>query len=65
MTYEQKVLAAFRKVSAQNNEEGASATEVYEQMAKDKTISPMDTVIDIADIMDTLADKGFIGSRPK
>lgn len=65
MTYEQKVLAAFRKVSKKNNEEGASAAEVYEQMVEDKTIAELDTVIDIADIMGELADKGFIGPRPK
>lgn len=63
--YQKKVLAAFKAVSKRNNEEGASAAEVCEEMSKNKTLSPLDTTIDIADIMGELADLGYIGPRPK
>jgi len=51
--------SAFEAVSKENGDQGASATEVTEYMRKHGTISPMDTVIDIADIMQTMGERGY------
>ena len=54
--YNDCVFKTFNKVCAKNKlkgEDGASASEVFEQMGRDGTLSPTDTVIDIADILAT------------
>lgn len=62
--YNQKILEAFNAVSEANGGQGASAAEVTKYMADAGTISPRDTVIDIADLMDNLSKMGYIGERP-
>lgn len=60
-SYERKILNAWETINKSNGGKGASAAEVTEQMSKDNTISELDTVIDIADIMKTMADRGYFG----
>lgn len=56
--YEKKVLEAWRAINRDNGGKGASAAEVTAQMAKAGTLSALDTVIDIADIMETMSARG-------
>jgi len=55
-TYDDKVLEAFEAVCKRNKGKGASAAEVTEEMRARKTLSKLDTVIDIADIMKRLLE---------
>jgi Asp-tRNA(Asn)/Glu-tRNA(Gln) amidotransferase C subunit len=57
--YEKKILEAFNKVSTSNQGKGASPAEVTKQMREDETLSPADTVIDIADLMNELSTRGY------
>jgi hypothetical protein len=50
-TYDQKVLEAFEAVCDRDLEGAASPADVVKEMQARNTLSPMDTVIDIADIM--------------
>lgn len=50
-SYDQKVLEAFNAVCDRDPEGAASPTDVVKEMQTRGTLSPMDTVIDIADIM--------------
>ena len=61
--YQKAILEAFLQVCEENrkkNIEGASATEVCQQMHKNATISPLDSVIDIADQMKEMANRGWL-----
>ncbi len=58
-SYQRKIMDAFEAVSKANGGQGASATEVTEQMRKAGTLSQLDTVIDIADIMSEMAQRGY------
>jgi hypothetical protein len=60
-SYERKIMDAFEAVSKTNGGKGASATEVTEYMREHGTISELDTVIDIADIMKGMANRGYFG----
>ena len=58
-SYDDKVLEAFEAVCERHKaepegERGASPMEVLEEMQRRKTLSAMDTVLDIADIMKRL-----------
>ncbi len=57
--YERKIMDAFEAVSKANGGQGASATEVTEHMRNSGTISELDTVIDIADRMQAMSDRGY------
>ena len=61
-SYERKIKDAFDEVNKANGGKGASATEVTEVMRKNGTISEMDTVIDIADLMQEMAQRGYFGA---
>lgn len=50
-SYDQKVLEAFEAVCDRDLEGAASPADVVKEMQARGTLSPMDTVIDIADIM--------------
>jgi hypothetical protein len=52
-TYDEKVITCFEYLSKKNSE-GASPAEVTEEMANRGWLSPLDTVIDIKDIMQRL-----------
>jgi len=58
-SYERKIMNAFEAVSKANNGKGASAFEVTQYMSENGTLSELDTVIDIADIMKTMGDRGY------
>lgn len=60
-SYEDKVLAAFMKLC--ETQDGASAFEVLRYMEAAGELAALDTVIDIADIMQKLADQGRIPQR--
>lgn len=53
-SYDQKVLDAFEAVCDRDLESAASPADVVKEMQKRGTLSPADTVIDIADIMKRL-----------
>jgi hypothetical protein len=57
MSYEEKVVVCFRELCSENTE-GTSPAEVTERMAEKGWLSEMDTVIDIADIMQRLRSEG-------
>jgi len=61
--YDQKILEAFNALNETNGGQGASAAEVTQYMAEHKTLSAMDSVIDIADSMRDLQAKGHLGVR--
>jgi hypothetical protein len=52
-SYDEKVIACFNHL-AEKTGEGASPAEVTEEMANRGWLSPLDTVIDIKDIMQRL-----------
>ncbi len=55
MTYNEKILECFDYCSFFKNEgKGASATDVTEEMKKRGWLSDLDTVIDIANLMEDL-----------
>ncbi len=56
-SYDQKVLEAFEAVCDRDLEHSASPADVVKEMQARDTLSPMDTVIDIADIMKRLLGK--------
>jgi hypothetical protein len=56
MTYDDKIIECFRAVCVRTGE-GASPDEVTQEMHDRKWLSPLDTVIDIADIMKRLRFK--------
>lgn len=56
-SYDNKVLEAFKAACDRDPEGAASPADVVEEMQKRGTLSPMDTVIDIADIMKRLLGK--------
>jgi hypothetical protein len=60
-SYERKIMDAFEAVSKANGGKGANATEVTEHMRNSGTISELDTVIDIADQMKAMAERGYFG----
>lgn len=51
MSYDDKVREAFEAVCARDPEGAANPSDVVAEMQKRGTLSPLDTVIDIADIM--------------
>lgn len=53
-SYDQKVLEAFEAVCDRDLEGAASPADVVKEMQARGMLSPMDTVIDIADIMKRL-----------
>lgn len=53
-SYDQKVLEAFEAVCDRDPENSASPADVIKEMQTRGTLSPTDTVIDIADIMKRL-----------
>lgn len=60
-SYERKIMDAFEAVSKKNGGKGASAHEVTEHMTNSGTISELDTVIDIADQMRAMKERGYFG----
>jgi hypothetical protein len=60
-SYERKIMDAFEAISKANGGKGASAHEVTQYMSEHKTISELDTVIDIADCMQAMKDRGYFG----
>lgn len=58
MRYEDKIRTVFKELAEKND--GASPTEVTDEMARRGWLSPLDTVIDIADLMKKLRDEGFL-----
>ncbi len=52
---------AWEAVNKKNNGKGASATEVTEHMRNSGTISELDTVIDIADQLRAMQERGYFG----
>ena len=59
--YERKVMDAFEAVSKKNNGKGASAAEITEYMKNRGTLSELDSVIDIADVMKAMQVRGYFG----
>ncbi len=53
-SYDQKVMEAFDAACARDSEGSASPADVVKEMQVRGTLSPLDTVIDIADIMKRL-----------
>lgn len=60
-SYERKIMDAFQAVSKKNNGKGASADEVTAHMTNSGTISELDSVIDIADQMKAMKERGYFG----
>lgn len=58
-SYERKIMDAFEAISKENGGKGASAHEVTEYMTKHGTISELDSVIDIADLMKSMSERGY------
>lgn len=63
--YEEKIVKAFKDVCAKNKEAegkevGASPTEVTNLMAERGELAQLDTVIDIADQMKELRNRGYL-----
>ena len=56
-TYDDEVLEAFDAVCDRDLEGAASPSDVVKEMQTRGTLSPLDTVIDIADIMKRLLSK--------
>lgn len=56
MTYDDKIVEVFGALASKND--GASPAEVTDEMHKRGWLSPMDTVIDIADLMRDLRNRG-------
>lgn len=54
--YEEKIIKTFRELCKKNG--GASPHEVTELLAQREQLSPLDTVIDVADLMKELRSKG-------
>ena len=63
-TYEKKILEAWTAVHERTGD-GASAAEVCAEMHERKTISPLDTVIDIADLLSSMAARGLLVAPEK
>lgn len=66
--YQKAILEAFLQVcdaNKANNIDGANATEVTQQMHRNESISPLDSVIDIADQMKEMASRGWLSKPPK
>ena len=61
--YDQKILEAFNALNEANGGQGTSAAEVTQYMAEHKTLSALDSVIDIADLMRDLQARGHLGVR--
>lgn len=64
--YQKAILEAFFQVCEANKDkglEGASATEVCQQMHINESISPLDSVIDIADQMKEMAERGWLWKK--
>lgn len=59
--YERKIMDAFEAASKANDGKGASADEVTKFMHERGTLSPVDTVIDIADQMRAMKERGYFG----
>jgi len=59
-TYERKILEAVESISKANGGKGASAFEVTEFMRNRGTLSELDTVIDIADCMGAMKQRGYL-----
>lgn len=54
--YDEKIIKCFTELCKKNG--GASPSEVYLDMSSRGWLSSMDTVIDIADLMRELRDRG-------
>lgn len=59
-SYERKIMDAFEAVNKANGNKGASAAEVTEFMRNRGTLSELDTVIDIADCMKAMHERGYL-----
>lgn len=57
--YEKKIVRAFRDL-CEKQKNGASPAEVTTLLAERFELSELDTVIDIADIMKSLRDRGYL-----
>lgn len=62
-SYDEKVLEAFQAVCARDPDGAASPSDVVKEMQTRGTLSPLDTVIDIADIMRRLLGRPTKSSR--
>lgn len=58
-SYEQNIVTAFKDLCKKNGD-GASPHEVTQELADRGQLSPMDTVIDIADQMKSLRNRGLL-----
>jgi hypothetical protein len=64
--YEEKIIKAFKDICANSvtkenpKGHGASPAEVVAELAERKELSDMDSVIDIADIMKDLRNRGLL-----
>lgn len=58
MTYDQKICQVFKDLCQKNG--GASPAEVAQEMQARGWLSNMDSVIDIADLMRSLRDRGLL-----
>jgi hypothetical protein len=56
--YEKHIVKAFEDLCKENG--GASPHEVTQEMAKRGQLASLDTVIDVADLMKELRDKGLL-----
>jgi len=59
-SYERKIMDAVEAINKANDGKGASATEVTEFMRNRGTLSELDTVIDIADCMAAMRERGYL-----
>ncbi len=59
-SYERKIMDAVQAINKANGGKGASAAEVTEFMLNRGTLSELDTVIDIADCMKAMHERGYL-----
>jgi hypothetical protein len=57
-TYDEKVIRCFKDACKNNGSNSASPADVTRLMAERKWLTSLDTVIDIADIMKELRNRG-------
>lgn len=56
--YEQEIVSTFKRLAKENG--GASPHEVCEDIAKRGKLAELDTVIDVADLMKELRNRGHL-----
>jgi len=57
--YEEEIVETFKRVAKENGD-GASPHEVCDDMAKRGKLAELDTVIDVADQMKALRNRGLL-----